>query len=275
MPPHIQISPYNFVDLETKATDYLSRVRGEALGMMTQVRDEIQKLRTQAAQELHAVRNESEGTRAATIALNERLKTEKQALESMRAKVESEAREKGHKEGYSAGHAEGKSNGYSDGELQAQIDYSDKVRIEAERQLAAKLETLFPSIQLMIKQLGEAQQAFLCEWEKSAIHVATAIAHRAINQQLPEMIDLPLNLIREALELGVGSSQLKIKMNPLDYESLLPQVETLVREISHIARCDIVSDTKISAGGCIMETSLGSVDQRIESRLNRIQMELA
>ncbi|MGL4942930.1 MAG: FliH/SctL family protein [Thermoguttaceae bacterium] len=269
-----QISPYNFVDLETKATDYLARVRGEALGMMTQVRDEIHKLRKQAELELASVRAEAEGTRAATLSLNERLANETQTLETMRNKVETEAHANGYKEGYATGYAEGKQQGYIDGELQAQIDYADKVRTEAELQLAAKLETLIPAIQMMITKLGEAQHGFLGEWEKSAIHVATEIAHRAINRQLPEMIDLPLDMVREALELGVGSGQLKIRMNPLDHETLLPQVETLVREVAHIASCEIVADPKVSAGGCVMETSLGSVDQRIESRLHRIECEL-
>lgn len=274
MPLRVQISPYNFVDLEAKATDYLARVRSEALGMMTQVRDEIQKLRRQAESELTSVRVEAEETRTATLSLNQRLATEKESLEAMRQQVEAEARAQGYKEGYAAGHSEGKQQGYADGELQAQIDYADKVRIEAERQLAEKLETLLPAVQTMVHKLGEAQQAFLDEWEKSAVHVATAIAHRAILQQLPEMIDLPIELIRESLELGVGSSQLKIRMNPDDHETLLPQVEMLLREMSLVTHCTIVADPKVSAGGCVMETSLGSIDQRIESRLNRIECEL-
>ena len=158
--------------------------------------------------------------------------------------------------------------------MQATIDYTEKIRREAEIQLGTKLETLLPALNTMIERLDVAKQSFLQHWERSALKVAGAIAAKAIDQQLPEMIDVPIRLLREALELGTGSTSLRIRLNDEDYEALKPQIDILVQEMTRSVQTEIVGDTSVSPGGCILETPQGTIDNRIESRLARIEEEL-
>ena len=284
--------PFNFVDLEEKASDYLNKVKAEAMLLMTTTREEVARLREATLTEIENNRKdaaeESERVRTELSTLRKRLadeethyKTKKDQLEGETLRLKSElrqnedvARKKGYDEGLQLGQEEGFKKGYADGELQATIDYAEKIRHEASIQLAAQLETLLPSIQEMVDQLGMAKQSFLQLWEESAIGFAAAIAERAISRHLPEMVDVPLKLLREGLELAAGNAAVKIRVNPDDYEALKPQMDMLITQMSTAAKTEVSPDPRITKGGCLLETSFGVIDQTIESRIERIKMEL-
>ncbi len=284
--------PFNFVDLEDKAVEYLAKVKAEAMQVAAEARNEVARLRETTLAEIGAARKkaheEAETVRKQLESLKTKLQTEEANFKKRKAELESEAiklkaelkqntdeaRKTGYDEGYSVGHEEGGRKGYADGETRATVDYADKVRNEAAVQLGAQLETLLPALHLMMNQFETARQSFLQLWEQSAIRVASKIAARAISRELPEMMDVPLKLLREALELGAGSTSVRIRLNPGDYSSLRPQVDMLIEEMMGAAKTEIVPDGKISPGGCVLETALGVIDNQIEARLERIEQEL-
>lgn len=274
-PPIFKPVTFNFVDLQAKAEDYLAKVKLEAKEIAEKTRDEVARLREELRTEQETIQKIAEKTRREAEIFNKRLAEESAILEKKQQEAETQAYQKGYDEGKQQGYDEGRKSGYADGELQANLDHDAKVKQEVQILLAGKLETIVPAIRSAVEQIQTAQQSFLLLWEQSALHVAAAIANRAISRQLPEMVDVPLRLLREALELAVGCSQMKIRLNPTDYETLGPQIDTLISELSGAAEVEISPDIRISQGGCVLETSLGTIDQRIESRLERIKMELA
>ena len=292
MPNVYQPVAFNFIDLEEKATTYLDKVKADAVNIATEARNEVARLRETALAEIERTRSEAQREtaeiRRRLDALHEKLRNEEATFLKQKERhdadilkhkqvvreTEESARKKGYDDGHQLGYDEGRKKGYTDGELQANIDYAEKVRREAEIQLAAKLETLYPALQNMVGQLESARQSFLLLWEQSAIHVAKSIAEQAIGRQLPEMIDVPLRLLRESLELGAGSASVKVRLNPVDYESLRPQVDGLIDEMTVAARMEVVPDHRVMPGGCLLETSLGVIDNQIDSRLERIEQEL-
>ena len=265
---------FNFVDLQTKAEEYLAKTKAEAREIMEAARNEVAKLREEIRVEQELSQALAQKVQADSEILQKRIAEETAFLDNKRKEVETQAYQTGYDLGQKEGYEEGRKTGYADGELQATLDHDAKVKQEVQILLAGKLETLLPSLHSAVQQLQTAQQSFLLLWEQSAVHVASAFAHRAIARQLPEMIDVPLRLLREALELAVGCSQMKIRLNPVDYETLEPQIQTLIDELSGAAETEILPDVRITRGGCLLETSLGTIDQRIESRLDRIKMEL-
>jgi flagellar assembly protein FliH len=301
VPPPITYRPvpFNFVDLEEKASDFLARVKAEAVQVAAEARNEVARIRELARverektlAELEQARLnanlETETIRNQLSELHKHLQTEEELFKKRKEQLESEtiklkaqlkqdedtARKNGYDAGYQTGYSEGNTKGYADGELQATIDYAEKIRREAEIQLGTQLETLVPALKTMIEQFETAKQSFLQLWEQCVIKVATSIAEQAISRSLPEMIDVPLTLLREVLELGTGSAVVRIRLNTNDYNTLQPQIDVLVREMTKSVQTEIIPDPKISPGGCILETALGTVDNQIETRLERIEQEL-
>ena len=297
------LAPFNFVDLEDKATKYIAQINEEANRIattaVTEARNEVDRIRkiaaaerekslaevkqvqSQAREEAEAIRKQLDGLRERLRVEEENFKTRKEQLESEAIKLKAQlkqnedaARKHGYDEGKRVGYDEGHSKGYADGEMKAMIDYTDKVQREAEIQLGAQVETLLPALKTLLDRLDLAKQAFLQKWEQSAVKIAEAIAAKAIDRHLPEMVDVPLKLLREALELGTGSTSVRIRLNKADYAALKPQMDLLIQEMTRSVQAEVVGDVSVSPGGCILETPQGIIDNQIESRLARIEQEL-
>ncbi len=143
-----------------------------------------------------------------------------------------------------------------------------------EEMIRKQLSTALPALRKVIEDIQHAKQAWLTHWEAGAVHVAAAIAERLIRRELPEHPEITMTLIREALELAAGSSQLRIHMNPDDYKALGGQVEMLIEELSGLAGAEVMADKEITPGGCLVETQFGVIDQQFEAQLKRIEEEL-
>jgi flagellar assembly protein FliH len=149
-----------------------------------------------------------------------------------------------------------------------------KVGEMVQQRLGQQLETLLPALQQTIREIRHAKQAWLSHWEKATVRLATAIAGRVVRRQIDRDPKIPLALVREALDLAAGSSQLRIHLNPDDFQTLGTQAESLVREMAPLATAEVLPDPAVTRGGCRLETRLGIIDQRLESQLARIEEEL-
>lgn len=143
-----------------------------------------------------------------------------------------------------------------------------------ERQMSQKLATLLPALQQAVDDIRHAKQAWLTHWEKNVVHLAAAIAQHVIRRELTVQPEIPLALVREALELAAGSAQIRVHMNPADHAALGAQVQTLAKELNPLAPAELIADSQITPGGCRIDTQFGSIDQQIEAQLARIEEEL-
>ena len=137
-----------------------------------------------------------------------------------------------------------------------------------------QMATALPALRKAVEDIGHAKQAWLKHWEQSAVHVAAAIAARILRRELTRQPEVALTLVREALELAAGSTQLRIHLHPDDHRALTGQVETLAKEMSSVGHAELIADPEITRGGCRVETRFGVIDQTFEAQLARIEEEL-
>jgi len=145
---------------------------------------------------------------------------------------------------------------------------------EVEQMVRKQLGTTLPALRQAAQQIQAARSAWLKHWEQAAVHVAAAIAARVIRGEISRQPEIPLRLVREALELAAGEAELRIHLNPEDHQALKGQVDELVQELAPLARVEIAADANVGRGGCRVETRFGVIDERIESQLKRIEEEL-
>ena len=137
-----------------------------------------------------------------------------------------------------------------------------------------QLATVIPALKQASQNIGDARHAWLSHWEAGTVHLAAAIARRLIRRELHKQPEISVTLIREALQLAAGSTQLRILLNPLDVQSLGDQARMLVEEMSPQVEAEITADAGITPGGCRVETRFGVIDQQFEAQLQRIEEEL-
>lgn len=143
-----------------------------------------------------------------------------------------------------------------------------------EQIVRGQLATALPALRQVVQDIQHAKQTWLTHWEASAVHVAAAIAERLIRRELAGQPEITLTLVREALELAAGSSQLRIHLNPADHKVIGPRVEMLLEELATLTTAELLADPEITPGGCRVETRFGIIDQQFEAQLKRIEEEL-
>jgi flagellar assembly protein FliH len=146
---------------------------------------------------------------------------------------------------------------------------------EFDKTVAAHLAPAIAAIGQMDAELRHAKQAWISQWEKDVVRLASAIAARVIRRELRVQPDITLSLLQEALDLAAGSPNVRSHLNPEDYESLGGEVRTLIDAMSSLGDTEVIPDASVTRGGCRVETRFGTIDQQIESQLQRIEEELA
>jgi len=157
---------------------------------------------------------------------------------------------------------------------EAEVEGRKAGRKVVEQMVREQLTTALPALKQVVHDIGQAKQAWLRQWEKSAVHMATVMAGRLVRRELPKLPDVTLTLVREALELAVGSPELTIRLNPADHKMIDKDVELLASQISALGAVRLVADPEITPGGCRVETQFGVIDQQFEAQLARIEEEL-
>ncbi|NMC20208.1 MAG: hypothetical protein GYA33_07275 [Thermogutta sp.] len=157
-----------------------------------------------------------------------------------------------------------------EGRLAARQESAKIAAADLERRLA----TLLPALREAVKQIEEAKQSFLSQWEKGAVRLAGAIAAKLVRREVERDPQVAWPLVREALESAAGAPHLRLRLHPLDHAALAPQAEKLLKELSPLGTAEIISDQAITRGGCRVETQFSVIDQQFERQLARIEEEL-
>jgi flagellar assembly protein FliH len=144
-----------------------------------------------------------------------------------------------------------------------------------DEKITDRLNSFVAALDQLVAETDDAKADWLRRWEQSAVAVAAAIAQRIIRREIQQLPEIPLEWIRDALRLAAGATDVTLQLNPSDFELLGDRAEKLAQSLGKLAPTNIVADATVSAGGCVVQTKLGRIDQQIESQLARIEQELS
>lgn len=158
----------------------------------------------------------------------------------------------------------------ADGRAAAESEIATRL----EHQMGGKLETLRPALDEVVADLKQSHGVWLDHWRKAAVTLSTAIAERIVRRELASDPTISETWLTEALQLAAGSSELTVHLAPSDFENLQDHGQKLAESMSSLGTLRFVSDSQISAGGCVVMTRHGRVDQQLETQLERLIEEL-
>lgn len=144
-----------------------------------------------------------------------------------------------------------------------------------DRRIGERLETIAPALDGAVRQVLDSRGAWLDHWEKATVGLACAIAERVVRRELAADPTISEAWVRESLELAAGSSELTVALNPDDHQHLASHVGRIAESIGGLAEPRVIADPSVSPGGCRVDTAHGSIDQQVESQLERLREELA
>jgi flagellar assembly protein FliH len=145
---------------------------------------------------------------------------------------------------------------------------------QLDERIGKQMVTLLPALKQAVDSLAQVRQHWLTHSEKTNVKVATAIAARIVRRELTHAPQITLSLVKEALEMAAGSTDIQVRLHPDDHRALAAQVRSVVGELSRLGAAEVIADPAISLGGCRVDTRFGSIDQQFEAQLTRIEEEL-
>ena len=167
-------------------------------------------------------------------------------------KKKEEAAEIGRQEGYEAG--------YRDGEAKVREELAD---IIAEG--SAKAEKT-------LQDAKEACRDYVQKAEEDVVKIAMAVVEKILPQHFIDMPQVVLPLVREAILKVKDQKELKIHVSPDDYDLVLMARTEFRRILTYgDAEINILSDSGMKPGDCLIETPNGTVDARLATQIELVR----
>ncbi|OGC05138.1 hypothetical protein A2276_04255 [candidate division WOR-1 bacterium RIFOXYA12_FULL_43_27] len=150
---------------------------------------------------------------------------------------------------------EAKRSGYEEGKRQGQAEIQQKMK-EA-------LETLNDAIKARKKIIKDA--------EAEILRLALKSAEQIIRSEVSLHRDVCLNIVSEAISRVSDREQVIVRVNREDAEYIKKYKDRLSGIVDGIRSFSILEDNQIEPGGCIVETNLGYIDARINTKIESIE----
>ncbi len=130
----------------------------------------------------------------------------------------------------------------------------------------------------MIKLIAE--QALAEKWrvinsvEKNIIDLSLEIAEKIVSDQITVDHNVVVHVARKALMIAAERERIEIRVHPDDLEAIKSHKEELMSTMDGIEKIEVIADRRIKRGGCVLETSAGNVDAKIQSQLYQVEQTL-
>ncbi len=161
--------------------------------------------------------------------------------------------------GFDAGWAEG----YATGKAAAE----DECRAEKERFCAEYRAELTE----FLSTLAERTQGVWLDAEPQIIAFVLEIARKVVKNEAAINPDVVVSVVRNALRRVVDSETVRIRVNVADLETVRNARADLLTVIDGLRNVEIVEDRRVAEGGCVLETSAGTIDAQLPTQFRMVE----
>lgn len=164
--------------------------------------------------------------------------------------VKEQARQDGYREGYGAG-AE-----------------------QAARDLMNEWEARLGEARQVVEQAYVTKERVIAEAETFVVDLSCAIAGKLVSAHLAEAPEKVIRLFGQALARRKEQGVITLCVAPSQFDFVQAAKDELALSLDSQAELQIVPDLTVEEGGCIVRSSFGSIDARVDTQLAAIRAEL-
>jgi flagellar assembly protein FliH len=107
--------------------------------------------------------------------------------------------------------------------------------------------------------------------EEDVITLAFQFARKVIQQEALHNREVLSTTLRRALDCLIDRDNLVVRVSPADLQQALELQADLQNICGGIKALTIQADTAIGRGGCVVESTFGEIDARLEAQLEEIE----
>ncbi len=131
-------------------------------------------------------------------------------------------------------------------------------------------ETLTNRLSALVIGLEKAIEEHVLSFEPQLVSIVKTIVYAIIQQEVSTNPKIIQTSLKEALSHVVDQTRVRIHLNPDDMEFIEDIMGAVREELSRLKDFEIIPDTNIGRGGCILETDFGLIDATLERRFKEI-----
>jgi flagellar assembly protein FliH len=221
---------------KAEAENIVSDAQRAAFAEVKRQTDEAQVIKQRAEEEAQRIISEAQ-IRANEIEIEIR-----QSLEAER----NEAREQGR--------VEGRESGYSDGK--------------------AEVDRLIERTQVVLERAQNKRGEILSETEKEIVDLVLLISRKVIKVISEHQHDVVVYNVIEALRKVKSKGTVIIRVNLADLKLATEHKQDFINVMEGAQSVQVVEDSSVDSGGCIIETDFGEIDARIASQLAELESKI-
>jgi len=166
--------------------------------------------------------------------------------EEVRKSLENERRE-----AKEQGKTEGKEDGFAEGK--------------------AEVDRLIERTQTVLERAQDKRADILSDTEKEIIYLVLLITRKVIKVISENQRDVIISNVVEALRKVKAKGNITIKVNLADLKLATEHKQDFIALMEGVKTINIVEDSSVDKGGCVIETDFGEIDARIASQLAEIE----
>lgn len=134
----------------------------------------------------------------------------------------------------------------------------------ADEEMERQLEGVLQRLHATIEDLGKLSPQAMRRADREMIHLAVAMAERIVRREVRTEPELLLDMARAAIERLGERVTAVIHLNPIDLEAIVNDGS------GRIGTLDVVGDSDLPRGGCMIRTNLGAIDAGIDAQMREL-----
>lgn len=143
---------------------------------------------------------------------------------------------------------------------------------ELEQQYTKKLLEKYDDVFTIFYDINERADEYDKSFEKLVIDLSFLISELIVKREV-EKDSIIVENLRNALKKVLGANQIIIKLNPADLSKMNEDSKNMFAEAG-LSKMRFEATDTVEAGGCLIETDIGSVDARISAQLSELKKSL-
>ena len=139
---------------------------------------------------------------------------------------------------------------------------------------AKEADRLLRLVQRIVERVLSDRQNMVHAARAQIVDLAMAIAERVVRKAASSDRGVAGRAVAEALAQVHSRERVRVRLNPSDLEHLCKVDLEVAAGFTSVDRLELVGDSDVEVGGCVVETEMGSIDGRIETQLAQVQRAL-
>ena len=150
------------------------------------------------------------------------------------------------------------------------LEQAELLRAEAYREGTDKAVIEFEQNILDVREIRERVWR---ETEQDLLRLSIRLTEKILGREIKNDKKAIVNIVVAALQNARQQEKLTVRVNPADLPVVEKEVENLTRT-GRVRFMDFIADPRVSEGGCLIESEVGTIDARLETQLRVLERAL-